>query len=271
MDIMEAVMWIYSLMLLTIPVSVTAQGRLASRAEIDSIMNPPLLDGKGALCFETTTINIGRLSEDDKPVSYRFYFRNTSKETIVLTRVSTSCGCTTASFTKKPVKPGEKGIIELTFNPFEQVGKLNKRAFLYTNLSERYPTEKITLSGEVTPTSNEWREYPYSMGNVLRLRQSTVAFNELPRNATRVERLVCVNSSRTSLHLSAMIIPRYAMFRTEPEIIEPGKEADIVITIDSRLLPPVVKNEFTFPVIIKGIDSKPSERTIYVKVSLQNE
>lgn len=267
---MKAAMWIiYSLILLTIPVSVTAQGRLASRAEIDSIMNPTLLEGKKGLLFDTTTINVGCLSEDDKPVTYRFCFRNVSKETIVLTRVSTSCGCTTASFTKKPVKSGEKGTIELTFNPFEQVGKLNKGAFIYTNLSEKYPTEKITLFGEVTPTSNEWREYPYSMGNILRLRQSTILFRELPKTTTRVERLVCVNSSKTPLCLSALMIPRYAILRIEPKIIEPGKEADIVITIDGRLLPPDIKDEFTFPIVIEGIDSKPSERTIRVKVSLQ--
>lgn len=266
---MKVVMWIYSLMILATSVSAMAQGRLASRAEVDSIMNPSLLEGERALCFDAATINIGRLSEDDKPVTSRFYFCNASKETIILTRVSTSCGCTTASFTRNPVKPGEKGIIELTFNPFEQVGKLNKKAFIYTNLSEKYPTEKITLSGEVTPTSNEWRNYPYSMGNVLRLRQTTILFHGLPRSATRVERLVCVNSSRTSLRLSALIIPRYAKFRTEPEIVEPGKEADIVITIDGRLLPSVVKDDFTFPVVIEGIDSKPSERTIRVKVSLQ--
>ena len=84
---MKVVMWIYSLMLLATSVSAMAQGRLASRAEVDSIMNPSLLEGERALCFDAATINIGRLSEDDKPVTSRFYFCKASKETIILTRV----------------------------------------------------------------------------------------------------------------------------------------------------------------------------------------
>ena len=267
---MRLIVWIYSLkIMILIPVSIMAQGRSLSRSEIDSIVNPFLLGGEEALRFDATVINIGKISEDDAPNTFRFRFHNVSRKTLILTRVSTSCGCTAASFSKDVIQPGGEGIVKLTFNPFEQAGILNKTAFVYTNLSEKYPTAKITLTGEVTPTSNKWVTYPYVVGNVLRLRQPIVWFRDLPDTVTRIERLVCINTGKSPLRLSALMIPRYAKFRTEPEVIPPGEEADIVVTVNSNLFPPTVKKEFTFPIVLEGLNSKPTERTIQVKISLQ--
>ena len=50
--------------------------------------------------------------EKGKPVTYEFTFTNTSKETVLLTNVKPSCGCTAANYTKTPIKPGEKGTVE---------------------------------------------------------------------------------------------------------------------------------------------------------------
>ena len=65
------------------------------------------------------------------------------------------------------------------------------------------------------------------------------------------------------------MIPRYAKLHTEPSVIAPGQAADVVITIDGKLMPPTVKTEFSFPIVVDGINTKPSERTIQVKVSLK--
>lgn len=266
---MRYFVWICSILLTVLaPVQLHAQGRVVSIQEMDSIINPSLLKSDEVLRFDRTEINVGHLSEDSLPVAYRFHYRNMSKATVILTKVSTSCGCTVASFHKNSVKPGEEGEIILNFNPKEQVGKLNKSAYVYTNLSQTQPTAKISLVGKVLPTASQWVGYPSAMGNALRLKRTTLAFKEMTNTETRSERLVCVNSGKSPLKLSALMIPRYAKFRTEPSIISPGMEADIVITIDGNLLPPTTKNEFSFPVIIDGIHAVPSGRTIQVKVTL---
>lgn len=53
-------------------------------------------------------INVGTLSEDDEASAYRFVFHNSSKRSIKLTKVTTTCGCTAAQFTQKELNPGEK-------------------------------------------------------------------------------------------------------------------------------------------------------------------
>lgn len=81
------------------------------------------------------------------------------------------------------------------------------------------------------------------------------------------ERILCGNSGDKPLRLSALIIPKFATFRTEPEVIQPGSEADIVVTIDASLIPAGKEKTFTFPIIIEGVDARPSDRTLNIKVN----
>lgn len=69
------------------------------------------------------------------------------------------------------------------------------------------------------------------------------------------------------MRLSALLLPEYIHFHTEPEIISPGIEADMVLSIDKGLLPQ--KNEITFHFMLDGIPVRPCERRIQVKLLLQ--
>lgn len=248
------------------PVLLSAQER-NSREWIEAAVNPPLWKGEPVLKFTHSRINVGLLSEDDAPSVYRFEFCNVSNRTITLTKVTTSCGCTASSFHKDPIKPGEKDTITLTFNPFEKVGTLDARAFVYTSVSSQNPTAKIELTGEVLPTSDKWSDFRYTMGK-LRLRRKVVQFKELTKTIRSTERIVCANSGETPLKLSALILPDYAQLRVEPEVIPPGGEADIVITVNGLLLPATTKDVFSFSILLDGLDVRPSDRTIQVKVAL---
>lgn len=56
-------------------------------------------------------------------------------------------------------------------------------------------------------------------------------------------------------------------FRTEPEVIKPGQEADIVISVDASKL--VGKPEkFRAPLILDGVTGRPSDRTLSIEINL---
>lgn len=223
--------------------------------------------GRG-LCFERTTINIGTLSEDDAPARYHFKYCNISKNPVRLCKLTTSCGCTVAKCDKNLVQPGEQGEIILIFSPKDQAGDLYREAFVYTNLSEKIPAVRLTLVGKVLPTTDRWRGYPVYIGNALRLKRKEWQIRVLSREGIQVERFVCVNTGKQPLRLSALMLPEYIHFRTEPEIIPSGaEEADMVLSIDRGLLPQT--NEITFHFILEGISTRPSERTVQVKLLLQ--
>ena len=81
------------------------------------------------------------LSEFDK------FFLNLGKEDLVITSVSTTCGCTVTDFPKDPVKPGEGGTIEVTFN---SSGKSGKQAKVITVATNANPSEsQLTIKANV--------------------------------------------------------------------------------------------------------------------------
>ena len=51
-------------------------------------------------------------------------------------------------------------------------------------------------------------------------------------------------------------------------MIQPGSEADIVVTVDASLIPAGKEKTFTFPIIIEGVDARPSDRTLNIKSKL---
>lgn len=252
-----------------LPVLLTAQERVPSVAEMDAVINPPLLAGEKILYFDEEEINVGSMTEDSGPKVCHFNFRNISDDTVSILRVQTSCGCMKADFQPFAVAPGEKGNITIVFHPSGQSGTIYKPAFVYTGLSDRYPVAKIALRGEVVVT-DPWRDYPYVMGSSLRMRRPEMRFSGISRTEIRTERLVCVNSGEKQLKLTAFSIPAWASFRTEPEEeIKAGEEADLVVVIDGRLLPPDIGNKFRFPIGIDGFDSL--KNMLWVEVNLQNE
>lgn len=235
-----------------------------TREEMEQLVNPPLLErGDEILRFDSCRQYIGKLSESDAPRTCSFSFCNAGRSEVTITHITTSCGCTGASFDKSPVLPGERRIISLTYHPKNRVGTIDTQAFVYTTLSDSKPVAKLTLWGEVT-SSDEWRHLPYAMG-ALRVKRKETVIREVTPNRKPSVRILCGNSGTTNLKLSARMLPVYATFRTEPMIILPGMEADLVITVDGSKLP-AGKRPLHFRFLIEGANGRPSERTVSVTI-----
>lgn len=235
--------------------------------EVDSIFNPVLnKDADKILSFERNVVEIGNLTEDSKPVDVNFKFTNICNESICIERISTTCGCTLAEFTIGHIKPGENGEIKLIYNPFNHPGTIDTNAFVYLLGYGKQPVAKLTLLGMVLPGKDVWGRFPYALGN-LRMKRNCVEFNDLRAGQSPSERILCGNSGTVSLKPTALMLPSFVSFYSEPEVIDPGCEADLVITIDESKIPKVKGNDFSFPIILENVGiGKPSDRTIMVKV-----
>lgn len=260
---------LYILLFFLYPVHICAQdtGKY-SREKIDSLINPPLLkEGETILRFASIKKNIGTLSEDDAPCVTRFSFQNVSKSTVTIKRVATSCSCVTAQFNKETVLPGEEGVISLTYHPKNHPGTIDANAFVYTDRSEKSPIARLTLLGNVVPGKDEWSRFPYAMGE-LRLKQIQLDFPELTSSTCPSERILCGNSGTTPLKLSAPFLPSYMEFRTEPEVIQPGQEADIVVTVDGSKVSAKVGEQQKFTLLLEGVNARPMDRKLKITLKL---
>lgn len=236
-----------------------------SEAAVDSLLAPPLAAVR-PLHFESTTADLGTLREEEGPVRRRFGFRNRSDETVAIVRVSVGCRCLAAEWPKGGIAPGAEGAVELTYNPEEHPGRIDVSAFVYVSGPDRKPAARLTFTGEVLPAADPWRHFPYAMG-VLRLKQKGAEFRGLGAGERATERILCGNAGKRPLRLSAALAPDFVTFRTEPETIPPGGEADIVLTIDTAAIPASGEEVSSFPVIVSGVEGRPSERTLTIKIN----
>ena len=62
-------------------------------------------------------VDMGVLAQDDDKQLLRVSYRNTGDVPLVVTEVRTSCSCTTVKYNRKPVMPGEEGVINITVDP----------------------------------------------------------------------------------------------------------------------------------------------------------
>ena len=167
--------------------------RHLSRAQIDSIVNPTLhADARKLLQATASTYDLGRLSENDKPVTHTFTLRNVSGTTQRIARVRTTCGCTLAAFDSTSIAPGGEMSVTLTYNPKNRPGTIDVDAFVYMEGYDRQPMARLSHYGEVID-SDVWSYLPESMG-VLRLKRKVVRFSELPASGKTTMRILCANS-----------------------------------------------------------------------------
>lgn len=231
------------------------------RERLDSLSRPATAEGGEVMRFDTQHMDAGRLGEEDAPSSYVFTWRNAGSKPIVITHVKTTCGCAVATFDRQPVRPGGEGRITVTYRPKGHPGSFQRRIFVFTQLSDKLPTAVLELTGQVEPAKLPTWNYPYAMG-ILLLKQQAV---RIAGTHIQAERIECLNAGDRPLHITAEkeLLPGYITFESDPETIEPGKTGDLVIRFDPEMAPARLPTQL--PLILKGIDLPPSQRTIRIR------
>ena len=98
------------------------------------------------LSFETLRHNFGDIIQGET-VSHQFVFTNTGEGDLIISNAKGSCGCTVPKWPKKPIAPGKKAEIKVTFNSSGREGKQKKTVTLVTNAIPN--TKVLTISGLV--------------------------------------------------------------------------------------------------------------------------
>lgn len=244
----------------------SAQGIVVPQHLLDSIANPPI-ERLECLKFDKETVDLGEIREDAEPVQAVFTLTNEGEKPVSILRISTSCGCTTALHEKSSIAAGASTQIRLFYNPKSQSGKQTRKAYIYTDASPAHPSAALSLKVKVLPGELP-QGFPVLMGS-LALSRKDVCFRFAPGEEKAVERIVCRNIGRKELRLRALdgFCPTWLKFRTEPQVILPGAEAEIILAANAQELPSEARTGFAL-VVINGLGGKPSERTLNVNYEL---
>ncbi len=102
------------------------------------------------LTFEKDTYDLGKFPQNAGPQHGVFTFKNNSDTVIVIYDITSSCSCTTAEWSKAPIKPGESGQIKFTFaNVGEEPRSFLKDVTVHMSTTPR--PELLLYKGTITP------------------------------------------------------------------------------------------------------------------------
>ena len=89
-------------------------------------------DAMPVISFKEDFHDFGKINSGEK-ISYAFKFKNTGKSVLLISNVSTSCGCTVTAYPKQPIKPGEESSVDVSFDSSGKRGLQTKSITVYTN------------------------------------------------------------------------------------------------------------------------------------------
>ncbi|HEX8060589.1 MAG TPA: DUF1573 domain-containing protein [Cyclobacteriaceae bacterium] len=105
--------------------------------------------GQGAqISWDKSNFDFGDIRQGEK-VEYTFKFHNTGSQPLMITNVTTQCGCTAPKgWPRDPIQPGDRGEITLVFDSTGKFGRVNKMATVMSNAVNKDGTQ-VLLSGNV--------------------------------------------------------------------------------------------------------------------------
>ena len=175
--------------------------------------------------FEKNSHNFGEIAEDGGSVSQNFTFRNISDEPVVVVWTYTSCGCTTAEFSKKPVLPGETSSIKVVFSPMNYPGSFARKVTVVTNKGAM--KDVLLITGYVRPRVKSIEErFPLDMGNGVRAATNAHSFGYVEHGKLKQSSFEIFNGGQRGVAL-AIENPYKELEFYLPSTLAPGKEAAI--------------------------------------------
>ena len=168
------------------------------------------------------------------PVTATFTITNSGDKPLVISNVTTSCGCTVANWTKTPIAPGASGVVSSTFDS-KALGRFQKSIGIYSNASER--PIYLAIRGEVTADPKNYTvTHPYEIG-LIRLDKESLEFDDAHKGDKLEMDLLVANTTEAVYTPVLMHLPPYLSAVAIPEKIARGRSGKIRVTLDTEKLP----------------------------------
>ena len=184
--------------------------------------------GNGSpLRFDSVNHDFGTIREADGRVSHTFRFRNTSRKPVVIIAVQTSCGCTVPDYPKRPIMPGKRGEVTLTYNPADRPGPFSRDAEVY--VAGRQVAARLTVDGSVVPRPRSVEElYPFDLGGGVRASAMFVPFGYLSHGEHKQSYIDIVNTSARAVDIAVRTVEGSGLLTIEaPSRLEAGAAGEI--------------------------------------------
>lgn len=173
--------------------------------------------------FMDTTWDFGAFDENDGTVTCTFTYVNDGNEPLSIVAARATCGCTTPTYTRDAVEPGDTGRVDVSYNPTGRPGRFSKK--VYVDFNTDIPRTTLTVKGVVIGSGNTLRgRYPVDEGE-LKLRTGTIMFGDLKNGKSKSAFFEVYNATADTLTPQWTRLPHGVRQTTTTPSIPPGEQA----------------------------------------------
>ena len=219
---------------------------------------------EAAIYFDAPRHDFATIAEDGGEVSHVFDFISVSQKPVVILSVSGGCSCTSADYSRSPIRNGERGGIVVHFDPMNQPeGKFFRKVIVATS-EGNIP---LTISGTITPRKKPIEEqYSIHLAEGVRIEANNHAFGYVEHSIPTRSSIGITNTGTkpatiklTQISTSGAIDIHY------PTILNPGEvgaidfgydiapSSNIYGSLEDNFKFEINKKECRYPLIISAI------------------
>jgi len=190
---------------------------------------------QSAIEFKKTAHDFGEFKEDAGVQRFKFEFKNTGDSDLIVTNAQASCGCTTPSWSKEPVKPGKTGFVEAGYDPRGRgTGEFTKIITVMTN-SKKTPVTTLTIKGLAKEKEKTIADlYPRKFGD-WRINNEYLNMGRTYPTKKVTQSFKIYNDTNKTLTINPIkAIGNHITFEVEPKVVKPKETAEIKVTYDAK-------------------------------------
>jgi hypothetical protein len=186
----------------------------------------------GRLEISQKTWDFGFIPRGAK-VTHNFLLKNVGNDTLKITNVRKSCGCTAAPLRKAVLPPGDTTLLEVTFNSGSYQGSVSKSVYVESS-DPIEPFMDVSFLANVSVPAKLLSFDPFF------IKFDTI--RQLPAKAS----IKVVNIDSAAIGFSIAEPPfGYVNLKARKKKLAPGKESEIEIILDKALPPGEFGTSFT--------------------------
>jgi hypothetical protein len=189
---------------------------------------------RAKISFSETLWDFGYVPKTGK-VSHTYKIKNVGEDTLVIVKVRTTCGCTSAPLPKEKLAPGEIADLEVVFDPTKvAVEQTSKKVQVISNDPDQ-PFVEVRFSAKIGRTNS-----------LAKITPSSLDFDTLSQRMGGVQTLTIENISGEKLSLTR---PQESGENIDLDLVdrvlEPGENIQVTVRLKENTLPGNFNASFT--------------------------
>lgn len=207
--------------------------RIASVAFVIFFLFSVCCGGQGKISpfvFDSTEWDFGTAKEDGGELVHEYHFTNSGHCDAVIVKVRSLCRCTRAEWPRSPIRPGEKGVIRVIFNPYGYQGKICKGVTVITDSGSE---DRLVFYADLVPRKLSMEEeYPVVVNGLLRADRTKFDFR-LVQGESKEMSMKFISISDRPLSLSVKPVSGTVPSLSCPDAIEPGQKGELSMVFNA--------------------------------------